>query len=1074
MELRMRLNRMFVPALLLLSGCGGGEEVEEVTQAEIQARAKAKAKRKAAAEARAKAKAAEEAKVQPTAEAARMLSASGQVDESIAMLKELLAENAEEPATWEAIARIGIAHGRQASLLSEFDAETPIGGQTELHHRLRAHLALAAQETELLNASLEHLSDNEEVATFRARSAQATGEFSIDTEGLDAEANSGDALILAMTETRRSKKRQQIKALNPSHPAAKLLVAEMAHEAGERDKALSLYRELAEGEATSWTTYQAHQKLWGQAENTAEKAQHSAALARSAWASGDSANALGNLKQALSDARDNQDAHAAYALAKEFLDASTEATESIQQQVWASFSLAAIQNGQADEALAAATQWSATCSTTRTETQGEGEEAEQTEITETDTACLEAASWPQSIAAFQLGLGEELAQAYAGLESPPSSFEGLGELLKGNLSKAEDLLQSSSGPYAIDLLLAKARAQAGQDKNDQSSLKQAVSVADASGFVPDRILTRLHLANRQAEEEETKGLARTLTELDQIGAQLGPEKGAHLNAETHARRVFSGLPTRQSSDSLFAVLAGGTDAPAESDDASPLASWARARAAMRRGENSAALSAYTAAAAATPPLYRGPWTNLSVLNGRSGPGIEQDLAEILKKNGEDSGLLALPLHDWWHEREMMDIAFAVGDDPSASLPNEQRIALNQAHIEFQRRTVQWLAGAGESGVAETALNEAAAALDTALASAKEDKSYQRGIPGTPMDYSKVPSEVRSRAILSYRLGAKSGDALVVTKKTSRVIALEDVNRIRSNANALRKLLRNGEAHSGRNGLLPGRAAEQELAIKGDLLRADLLDIFADDLQGVGLYLLLLDADLQGFSFSVFPEQKDAARFIADIRSMSLAHTATAGLRPPTQTKLNYSTDILGLSPFRPPPDPTAGGLVVPGEAQNASRLFGQGVRIAKEAEEATAELLTKNLDDARFIHISDYKTGDNNSIVLGDGSVSLATIRSKDISTRVTILSADIETKKQMRQAHAFYNAGAINLVLSNRLIDEHVRGRFTYNFYEAINRERPPVMAISEARKTLSSDNAYNGYFDPSWWGQFILYGNP
>ena len=205
-----------------------------------------------------------------------------------------------------------------------------------------------------------------------------------------------------------------------------LLVAEMAQEAGERDKALSLYRELAEGEATSWTTYKAHQKLWGQADSASEKALHSAALARSAWAAGDSANALANLKQALSDARDNHDAHAAYTLAKEFLDASAEATESIRQQIWAPFSLAAIQNGKADEALTAATQWSATCSTTRTETQGEGEEAEQVEVTETDTECLEAASWPRSMAAFQLGLGEELAQAHAGLESPPSSFVGLG------------------------------------------------------------------------------------------------------------------------------------------------------------------------------------------------------------------------------------------------------------------------------------------------------------------------------------------------------------------------------------------------------------------------------------------------------------------------------------------------------------------------------------------------------------------------------------------------------------------------------------------------------------------------
>jgi CHAT domain-containing protein len=92
----------------------------------------------------------------------------------------------------------------------------------------------------------------------------------------------------------------------------------------------------------------------------------------------------------------------------------------------------------------------------------------------------------------------------------------------------------------------------------------------------------------------------------------------------------------------------------------------------------------------------------------------------------------------------------------------------------------------------------------------------------------------------------------------------------------------------------------------------------------------------------------------------------------------------------------------------------------------------------------------------------------------VTVLSAEIDPRILMRQAHAVYVAGANNVLLSNRLIEEHVRGRILYNFYEAITRERPPVLAISEARKSLSGDSNYNGYFDPSWWGQFLLYGNP
>ena len=58
----------------------------------------------------------------------------------------------------------------------------------------------------------------------------------------------------------------------------------------------------------------------------------------------------------------------------------------------------------------------------------------------------------------------------------------------------------------------------------------------------------------------------------------------------------------------------------------------------------------------------------------------------------------------------------------------------------------------------------------------------------------------------------------------------------------------------------------------------LLDIFTEELQGVGIYLLLFDAELVGLPFGVMPEQRDAARFIADIRGMSHATAAFAGGR----------------------------------------------------------------------------------------------------------------------------------------------------------------------------------------------------
>jgi len=563
-----------------------------------------------------------------------------------------------------------------------------------------------------------------------------------------------------------------------------------------------------------------------------------------------------------------------------------------------------------------------------------------------------------------------------------------------------------------------------------------------------------------------------LGELDRIANTLG-ENGAALFAETRARRIMMGMRagsqgSEHPASAVFTALSTSAEVAEESEGEHRLLKWARARAAMASGDNTTAVVAYTSATKSTPPLFRGPWANLSVLNGRSGPGIEQDLNTILKLSGDDRGLVALPIHDWWHEKEMMDAAFAIGDDPSASLPADQRIALNAAHVTLQARTAQWLAGTAG------APDEAEAALDSAHATALENKSFARGLPGTPMDYSQVPSKLRSKAILSYRIGAKSGDAIAVTKTGSHLVRLENVDRIRANANAMRSLLAGGEAHGGSRGLLPGRAAAQPLAIKGDALRADLLDIFTQEIAGVGVFLLVLDDDLYGFSFSVFPEQKDAARFVADIRSMAVSHTATAGLRDPVRMKLNYGADIIGLSPFRPAPDPKIGSLVVPGEATNASRLFGRGIRVAKEGEEATVNLLEEKMDDSRFIHLTDYKGGSKGGFEMADGNLSLADVRAKDIATQVTVLSSDEDPRVMMRQVHAIYVSGANHVLFSNRLIDERVRGRFVYNFYEAITRERPPVMAVSEARKTLAGDSDFNGYFDPSWWGQFVLYGNP
>ncbi|MEC7241805.1 MAG: CHAT domain-containing protein [Myxococcota bacterium] len=1062
----MRFYRILVPAVLTLSACGGGEEeIEQPNPAEIEARAKAKAKRQAARKAKAEA----EKEVQPTLELAIGLSQTGKVDEALAMLKVLLTESPETPAFWEATARIGISHGRQAALLAEFDAETAIGGQTELHHRLRAQLAVAASDSTQILAAIGHLSDAEEIAAYRAREAAISGTLSVDIETLDPETPEG-RLLLASTETNRAKKARLLDDLSVSQRDAKLYLAELVQQSGDSDRAAELYAELTADDAQDSVAYSAHLKLWGAAETAGEKAVHSEALMKNAWSSGDSANALAHFEHVRVDSWNSSNSATPFALATALFEGTQEANASLRRSALSAYGNAALTHGRPDAALSTAKLWSELCFSTETQTQGEGEEVEEVEVQVADQDCLEAAHEMHTIAAFQLGLADEIAESIGTLEEAlgadhaVNNHTGLHRVLTGSLSEAESMLDPT-GPHAITLALARARAVDGQDKSPISELRSAVSIADASGYLPNRVRTRLLLANELAGRQENGALSTTLSELQNIAESLG-EQGAHLAREVLGRRVMAGLRADTSNDTVFAALNGEAEVPDATEGEHRLLTWARARS-LAQTDAGAAIAAYTEAIKTTPPIHQGPWANLSVQNGRSGPGVVLDIAAILASPGDDAGLLALPLHDWWHEKEMMNVAFAVGDDPSAALSAEERIGFNQSLVNLQHSSIQWLIGQIEDSSA------AESAFDAALASAMETKSFQRGVPEEPMDYSTVPQVIRSKAVLSYRLGAKSGEAIVVTKSGSTIKALDNVDRIRANADSLRRLLRSGESHGGQP-LLPGKAADQKLAQVGDALRADLLDIFTQELQGVGIYLLLFDSELMGLPFGVMPEQRDAARFIADIRGMSHATTAGAGLRSPSRPKLNYGTDVLGISPFRPEPDPTVGTLSIPGEAQNATRLFGQGVRVYREAEKATAELLESTLDDARFIHVTDFKTGDHGGIQMSDNTVSLATVRSKDITTQVTILSSDSSPKHLMRQAHAFYRAGATNLVLSNRLIDEQVRGRYLYNFYEAINRERPPVMALSEARKTMASDSAHNGYFDPSWWGQFILYGNP
>jgi hypothetical protein len=269
----------------------------------------------------------------------------------------------------------------------------------------------------------------------------------------------------------------------------------------------------------------------------------------------------------------------------------------------------------------------------------------------------------------------------------------------------------------------------------------------------------------------------------------------------------------------------------------------------------------------------------------------------------------------------------------------------------------------------------------------------------------------------------------------------------------------------------GASANHPVAIKGDALRQTLIDPFEEYLQGIGRYLLILEHQMWGFAVGALPEQRDAARFMADIRSFTTSHTVSHAFSTPPNPPSNFSADFLGLTPF--PPDSTnVLDRVSAGEMIIASRQFGQGVRVTGGEEEATLSTFNENAPTARYIHLSDVQRGDSNGIEFFDGTASLSSIREAGITAAVVVVSQEAGPRALSRQAHALATAGATHIVASSWLVDEGVRGRFLYNFYEAMNRDRPAYVALGEARRTAAAEGNNNGYFDPSWWAQYVLYG--
>ena len=71
----------------------------------------------------------------------------------------------------------------------------------------------------------------------------------------------------------------------------------------------------------------------------------------------------------------------------------------------------------------------------------------------------------------------------------------------------------------------------------------------------------------------------------------------------------------------------------------------------------------------------------------------------------------------------------------------------------------------------------------------------------------------------------------------------------------------------------------------------------------------------------------------------------------------------------------------------------------------------------------------------------------------------------------AFEAAGARSVLFSGWLVDETARGKLLFSFYESQNRDIPPALSLTDARRSMR-DSDERDYFQPSWWAQYILSG--
>ncbi|MBK9643962.1 MAG: hypothetical protein IPO67_02190 [Deltaproteobacteria bacterium] len=970
--------------------------------------------------------------------------------ETAAALTELEALFATEPLALPLYGLVAMESGTPGDALARLTDEAAPAGHEAAYHRLRAELALAAGQPELVPGFAAKIAAaSPEVAAALILQARRAGVIAPADQTTPE-----DPLVVAGTNPDPVAAATALAALSPTDWVAKVVRAPILAAGGQAALAQADLQNLLDAPPSPEAALRAGQALAAILPDPNQSATPLDAAAKAAIELGATplAARLGHeaALRRLKSGRAKEAAEGATALREALVTAKDKVGAA---ELGATLALAALERGDATTALTLTQEVAAFAA--------EGQRA--------DLAA--EAGRTRALAAFALGQEAELSAAAAALSAPWSdAAEALRLVLVGQPNKALAHPGFSFTPLAADAALGEAfarqhlhrgRLRAAEYSGDQAKITQAakdwVSAADALGAMTARLESRLEW-ERLVRESGARP-AELQAELLSLGQSLG-EPGAPLRAEAQARTLTSGGAQAFSETAAaaeapaWAVLADPNNTAPEALAEHPIALVARARGKAAAGDFSGAYADWAKGYGSTPTHLRGPLTPISVLTGGQGAGVRADLALLHGKTGVEAGLAGVLLLDWHHSVGMMNRAWAVGDDPSLGLEPAARAAYLQAHQTLRAETLAWLAGSGAEPI------EAKKAVDAQEAKAKETPAFARALPAPLADYAKLRDDMKGLAIFSMRLEPGGGELVVLTQDKGRVVRIADTKSVLRTGEQLVAALRAGEASG-------GAKVTPKL---GDSLRRQLIDPFLDDLIGVGRYLIVADGPLRELSLAGLPEQQQGLRFLADVRTVTQAMTVAELRRPAPEAPERFVTDYLGLE-LGEAADASE-GIKLASETEATGRQFPAERRSTPAKAELKVDKLKEILPTARFIHLAMPVIGDRGSIKLGEETLSLATVRGLNLKGVIAVISSDADAAVQERWAQALHSAGVSAVLRSSWLIPPDKRAKVLFRFFESIIQDRKPGVALVDGRNALQGED--NAHFDPSWWSGFLLYDLP